>query len=93
MAPMQRGKKSLSQTEPYLTVYIASWDEPSRRHVLNLHGYKHKVIDIDINRDIAAAQGIKAVPTTQIYIDGELKLTKIGSATPKIINDWIKEIV
>jgi len=76
----------------FLTVYVTEWDEPSRRHVLNLLDQPHKVIDIDKNPDIAETQKIKAVPTTQIYDkDGVLLATKIGAATKSIIEEWIRE--
>jgi thioredoxin-like negative regulator of GroEL len=80
--------------EYFLTVYVTSWDEPSRRYIQNLEGFRHKVIDIDENPVIAAEQKIKAVPTTQIYdTDGNLLVTKIGCATAEIIKEWIKENV
>jgi thioredoxin-like negative regulator of GroEL len=77
----------------FLTVYVTSWDEPSQYHLKNLSGFRHKVIDIDKNPDIANEQQIKAVPTTQIYVDEELRVSKIGAAPKAVIESWIKEVI
>lgn len=80
-------------SDPFLTVYVTTWDDPSKLHIENLVGFRHKVIDIDKNPDIADREQIKAVPTTQIYVNDELKVTKIGAATADVIREWIKEVI
>jgi len=75
----------------YLTVYVATWDDFSVAYQKNIVDYPHKVIDIDKNHDIAVDQKIKAIPTTQIYVDGVLRATKFGAGTKKEIEEWIKE--
>lgn len=79
-------------TNYFLTVYVSSWDEPSRNHIKNLSGFRHKLIDIDENIDIARDEKISAVPTTKIFDgEGNLLTTKIGAATKNIIEEWIND--
>jgi thioredoxin-like negative regulator of GroEL len=85
--------KPLSSTNYFITAYVTSWDAPSLELVKHLDGFRHKVIDIDKNPDIAEAEKIKAVPTMQIYNgDGVLVGTKIGAVTKAIIEEWITKI-
>jgi thioredoxin-like negative regulator of GroEL len=87
---LQSGTEFL--TNYFITAYVTSWDAPSQFLVKNLDGFRHKVIDIDENPDIADQQKIKATPTIQIYNEaGELVATKIGAVTKSIIEEWIKD--
>ena len=47
-------------------------------------------INIDENPRIATDYGIRSIPTMLLFVNGELKDTKVGALPKKELNDWIK---
>ena len=47
-------------------------------------------INIDENPRIATDYGIRSIPTMLLFVNGELKDTKVGSMPKQELNDWIK---
>ena len=47
-------------------------------------------INIDENPRVATDYGIRSIPTMLLFVNGELKDTKVGSMPKQELNDWIK---
>ena len=47
-------------------------------------------INIDENPRIATDYGIRSIPTMLLFVNGELKGTKVGAQPKQELNDWIK---
>ena len=47
-------------------------------------------INIDENPRVATDYGIRSIPTMLLFVNGELKDTKVGALPKKELNDWIK---
>ena len=50
-------------------------------------------MDIDINREIAAALGIRSIPTVKIFNAGQIIETKVGMLSEGQINDMVKDLI
>ena len=50
-------------------------------------------MDVDMNREIATALGIKSVPTTITFNRGQVVETKIGMLSEQQINNMVKELI
>ena len=47
-------------------------------------------INIDENPRVATDYGIRSIPTMLLFVNGELKGTKVGALPKQELNDWIK---
>ena len=47
-------------------------------------------INIDENPRVATDYGIRSIPTMLLFVNGELKGTKVGAQPKQELNDWIK---
>ena len=47
-------------------------------------------INIDENPRVATDYGIRSIPTMLLFVNGELKDTKVGALLKQELNDWIK---
>ena len=47
-------------------------------------------MDVDANREVAAAFGIRSIPTLLIFANGELIGTEIGALTKQQLEEFIR---
>ncbi|WP_371601787.1 protein kinase [Streptomyces sp. NBC_01220] len=81
----------LTSAKPVIALFYAKWDGPSRQIVPSLEAiaseYGNQIeivkIDIDRNQKNAAKYCVMAVPTLNVYVDGEVAKTIVG-AKPKV---------
>lgn len=50
-------------------------------------------MDVDINREIAAALGVRSVPTIKIFNAGQVVDTKVGVLSESQINGLVTELI
>jgi thioredoxin 1 len=50
-------------------------------------------MNVDINREIGAALGIRSIPTVKIFNTGEVIETKVGMLSEGQINDLVTELI
>lgn len=50
-------------------------------------------MNVDINREIGAALGIRSIPTVKMFNSGQLIETKVGMLSEGQINEMVKDLI
>ncbi len=50
-------------------------------------------LNIDHNREIAVALGIRSIPTVKVFNSGQIIETKVGLLNEGQINEMVKELI
>ncbi|HUA66869.1 MAG TPA: thioredoxin domain-containing protein [Alphaproteobacteria bacterium] len=83
----------LNSTKPVLVGFLAAWSKPCQligpvlEEVAQACHGKSKVfkVNVDDNLDLASTYGIQSVPTLNYFINGVVRLTMVGMASPRAI--------
>jgi thioredoxin 1 len=94
-------QEKINKGEKIILKFEASWCGPCRmmkpifEKVLkeNTSDVQMYSIDVDLNRDLAMALGVKSIPTTKIFNHGELIETVVGVLNENQIKGKIKELI
>jgi thioredoxin 1 len=50
-------------------------------------------MNVDLNREIGAALGIRSIPTVKMFNSGQLVETKVGMLSEGQINEMVKDLI
>ena len=89
----------LKATKPTLVDFWAEWCGPCKQVAPILEEISNEMSDqvvvakhnIDQHPNQPTKYGVRGIPTTLLFKDGELKATKVGVTTKSNIVSWIKE--
>ena len=89
----------LKSSKPIVVDFWADWCGPCKQIGPTLEEISNEMSDqviiakhnIDNEPNTPTKFGVRGIPTMLLFKDGELKATKVGTATKSNIVSWIKE--
>lgn len=58
-----------------------------------MEGIKFVMVDVDKDPEATKLYGVRAVPTTMVFVEGKIMATKLGAMSTTALEKWIGESV
>jgi thioredoxin 1 len=94
-------QKKINNGEKIIVEFWAEWCGPCKMmkpifekvSTENSSDVQMYTMNVDLNREVGAALGIRSIPTIKMFNSGQVIETKVGFLSEGQINDLVKELI
>jgi thioredoxin 1 len=94
-------QKKINNGEKIIVEFWAEWCGPCKMmkpifekvSTENSSDVQMYTMNVDLNREVGAALGIRSIPTIKMFNSGQVIETKVGVLSEGQINDLVKELI